>query len=154
MTHVQVQHIYSASQGAITSTDISDNVYRNGPVATGGQIDLGSGTPMYGVVTVDVTGTGAGTLEVQFVSATNAALSSSVRVHHTLGAIVGTSLVAGTTYQFALPPKGGQGGAYQEYVGFKYVVTSTVGAVKLTAAVVPFAPDVDQGYPVSGLNFA
>lgn len=132
---------FSDSQGAITATAISTNVIDLG--ATNVLKDLGTGEPVWLVVQVDVTGTGAGTLIAELISDSVAALTSSPTTHYTSPAFVGTDMVVGKTLvQIPLPSSQNIAGTYQaipgyeQFLGMRYTIASTVGAVKLSAFLV------------------
>jgi hypothetical protein len=88
-------------------------------------------TPVYLVITVDTTFVGAtSTTELQLVSDSVAALTTSKTVHIDTGAIPVATLVAGYTLCFPLPSTGN----YERYLGiWETVATANVTAGKINA---------------------
>ena len=142
----------------VAATAISTNVYTNGPTEGTNTVDLGAGMQLHGLVQVgdDVTASGSATVNIQFVSATDNALSSGVRVHWETGAIAKAALVAGWETTFKLPVSGGTAGAYQDFVGFNYVVASgplTGTGGQFRALVTAAHPDANLTPFESGQNW-
>lgn len=121
---------FSDSQGAITASAISSNVYDR--AATPTLKDIGIGEPLWLVLQCDVTGTGTGTLTASLESDSTADLATSATVHWTDSARGGTAMVAGTTLALIPLPSGN----YEEFIGMRYTISGTVGAVKLSAFIV------------------
>lgn len=115
--------IFSEAQD-IATTAVSTNVKTTTPGASD-FIDLGSGQPMYAVSQITVNAAGGTSCEFQFISASNSALSTGIRVHATSGAILTVALLAGLRIPLVLMPGGGPAGAYQQFVGFRYVCSGT-----------------------------
>ncbi len=132
---------FSDSQGAIAATAISTNVVDLGATPT--LRDLGVGEQVWFVVQVDVTGTGAGTLQISLVSGGDVALQTTPVTHYASPLFVGTDMVAGKDLVAIKLPSSGSLGAtyiaspnYKRYLGVQYTIASTVGAVKLSAFLV------------------
>lgn len=129
---------FSDSQGAITATATSTNCIDLGVSPT--LRDLGAGEPIYFVVQVDVTGTGAGTLTISLVSGADVLLQTTPVTHYLSPAFVGTDMVAGKELvKVRLPISGNLAAVpsaapnYKRFLGVQYTIASTVGAVKLSA---------------------
>jgi Bbp16-like protein len=94
MGYVDAQNLYSDAQ-ALTVTAVSTNVIDHGQ-----DRNIGIGTPLGIVITVDVSAAGGGTLTVTLQADDNVAMSSPATVA-TTAAIAAATLVAG--YQFVIP---------------------------------------------------
>ena len=141
---------FSDGQGAITVTGISTNVVDLGALAVR---DLGAGEQLWLVIQVDVTGTGAGTLQASLVSGADVALQTAPVTHYASPAFVGTDMVAGGTLTCIPLGSSGSLGAtyaaapnYKQYLGIQYTIASTVGAVKLSAFITK-NPQLNASYP-------
>lgn len=147
--------VFSTAQDVAT-TAISTNVYTNGPVASGNVIDLGSGVPLYGRVHIGANAAGATSVDFQIVTATDNTLSTSVRVHASTGVRLIAAILAGDVYDLVLPPNGGPGGAYQEFIGYRYVVVGTLTGTgcAIDALITAAHPDANVVTPFQhGMNF-
>lgn len=113
---------------AVTATAISTDQTDRGAQATldNPAVDLGTGEDVYFVLSVGQTFTGLTSLQADFVSDTNANLTTAPVVHVSTGAIPVASLVAGYIYAVKLPA-----GSYKRFLGVKYTVvgTGTAGTV-------------------------
>lgn len=98
--------------------------------------DIGEGQDVYLNAQVATAVTGGTSVEVQIISATDAALTGTVTVLGTTGAIPVASLVAGYRAVLKVPEKIGSIG--QRYLGVRYV---TVGAVAAGAWIAGFGLD-------------
>jgi hypothetical protein len=92
--YVDAQNLYSDAQ-ALTVTAVSTNIIDHGQ-----DRNLGIGTPLDVVVTIDVAAAGGGTLTITLQTDDNAAFSSAATVA-TTAAIAAATLVAG--YQLIIP---------------------------------------------------
>jgi hypothetical protein len=85
-------------------------------LAAGG--DIGSGEPIYLIITVDTTATSGGSATGEFVLASDAqaaiATDGSATQHATTGPIAVANLTVGRKFVFALPL---EGNAYERYLG-------------------------------------
>jgi hypothetical protein len=126
------QSMFSDSQ-AITTTAFSSNVIDTmpsaGPNTKAGLGDGQDATLFAQVVTAFAGGT---SLQIQLVSADDAALSVNPIVHYDTGAIALASLVAKARLIAVDLPYG----RYRRYLGLKYTVVGTMSAGTLLAALV------------------
>ena len=122
--------------GSISATDNSitgQTVTGTGNVLSTNTIDLlqnrdiGEGNDLYLRPVVGIAQVGATSVEVQAITADDAALTSNVTVIGSTGAIPTASLTAGALFPINLPPRIGSRG--QRYLGVRYVIvgTSTAG---------------------------
>jgi len=98
--------------------------------------DIGEGSDLYARFQVTVAFTGLTYLDIQVVSADDAALSTNLTVHNSLQAIPVANLTAGASFALQLSPYISPQGANttslsQRYWGFRFVPTGTgtAGAV-------------------------
>lgn len=113
---------------------------------TGGQsVDLGKGQPFDVQFNVTTAFEGLTTLELQYISADDAALTSNVTVLGSSGPIALANLTAGKQHNLKVPKADPR--SVRRYVGTRYVIVGagTAGAI---SAVVP----VDAGDPQSGFK--
>ena len=94
--YVDAQNLYSDAQ-ALTATAVSTNIIDHGQ-----DRNLGIGTPLTVVMTVDVLAVTAGTLTIQVQTDDNSGFSSAV-VAATSTALATAALVAGAQFVVALP---------------------------------------------------
>lgn len=124
--------VFSNGQ-AITADAISDNVYSTAPGSGGAYINLGAGTPIYGVILVTTAFDSAGgttTLTPSLLMADNAVLTTNPVTLWTGSAVAEEALIVGYTWKFVIPPLTS---APKLYVSFNYDrgdENFTAGAVK------------------------
>lgn len=132
------QDLFSNAQ-AITATAVSTNIVDANAVDNVLK-DLGTGKPMYLVLTCSETfvSTGSSTLTITLESDSTSDLATSATVHNTTVAIPKASLVANMepiVLVMQLAP------TYERYVGVRYTVgVANFTAGKLTAALVGSVP--------------
>ncbi len=140
-----------SDEQAVTGTDISENVYDTGPLASGNSgIILGSGTTLYAFVllteTMDDTGDDS-TVTVTFETSAAAGLTSAT-THLTFDVFAATT-AAGAVRYLPLPPTG----SYLQYAGFRYTVANgDLSAGKFTAGITLEVPQWHIN--ADGRNFA
>lgn len=135
-----------SSSSAITATRVTENV-----VDLLVERDIGEGESLYMVYTVLVDGTGAGTVTFQVYGADNDAMSTNPVVLAQSGAYVGTDLNAatasaptGTVIVIQIPPSIASLG--KRYLSGRFLVASTVGAVKCNCVIVKDIQDGKKFY--------
>lgn len=113
--------------------------------------DIGEGEDLYMVFTVTVTGTGSGTVTFQAYTADNDAMSTNPFVIAQSNPFVSTTLTAvsstdpnGTVIALRLPPRIASLG--QRYLCGRFVVASTVGALKVNCTIVKDVQDGQKFY--------
>lgn len=114
---------FSDSQ-AVTSTAISTNVIDLGPVTDNTLRDIGTGEPLYLIVSTAVAATDSGsdaTLAVSLESDSTADLATSATVHYTTGALAFAAFSPAGTTLVAIPIPSG---LYERYLGVRYTVAS------------------------------
>jgi hypothetical protein len=111
--------------------------------------DVGEGCSLFIRSEVVTTVAGATSIEIQAITADDAALSSNVTVVGTTGAIPVASLTAGARFAAELSPRIGSKG--QRYLGARYVIagTGTAGAF-----VTDFGIEVQDGQKFYPAGFA
>lgn len=116
---------------AVTSTAISTNVIDLGPVTDNVLRNIGTGEPVYLIVSTNTTATDTSsdaTLTVTLESDSTANLATSATVHYSTGAIAFAGYAtAGTVVAAVQLPAGN----YEQYLGVRYTVASgplTAGA--------------------------
>jgi hypothetical protein len=128
------QDLATPAAGTITSTNVIDTLDENN--------NLGRGSPLRGVVTLDTAMAGGTSLNVLYVQSANPDLSSSDTLAQS-GVIVTASLPdvgEAPVWDFAIPDN------TKRYVGFKYVTVGdyTTGAISAhlveTAGYQPYLP--------------
>lgn len=134
MSWIDLNDMFLNSEAALSATGISSVKQMAGKnvglsLQTNAEVELGGVEDLWLVIIPTVTGTGAGTITFSLVSDTAVDLVTSAREHYTTAAIVGTSVVAGTSIAALQIPAG----SYKKYMGVKYVVSGTVGAMKIDA---------------------
>ena len=134
------QTVTGASNVISTNTvDLSSNGTPSGQVR-----DIGAGEFTYGRFEVVTAFTGLTALEMQVITADDAALTTNVRVVGTTGAIAVASLTAGARFVCDVNPIIGSKG--QRYIGARYVPTGTGTAGALYGDVGPDYEDAKY-YP-------
>lgn len=121
---------------ATVANAIVGDVYDTGSVPT--LKDIGTGEPVYLVLTIDeaVTSNGSATVAFTLLSDSTANLATSATTHWTSGDIAKATLVEGYKMVVALPP-----GNYERYMGiFAETKVQTLNAGKVSAALVHGAP--------------
>lgn len=116
---------------AVTATAISTNVIDLGPVTDNVLRNIGTGQPVYLIVSTNTTATDTSsdaTLTVTLESDSTANLATSATVHYSTGAIAFAGYAtAGTVVAAVQLPSGN----YEQYLGVRYTVASgplTAGA--------------------------
>lgn len=142
---------FSDAQGAITASAASTNIVDLGAAPT--LRDLGAGETIWFVVQCEVTGTGTGTLGIELLSDSVAAIQTTPHIHYASPLIVGTNMVAGDTLvKVPLPTSSfliavdAQAPGYERYLGVYYTIAGTVGAVILSAFLC-HGPQSNISYP-------
>jgi hypothetical protein len=107
--------------------------------------DIGEGNDLLGRFEVGTAFAGLTTLEMQIITADDAALSTNVTVIGTTGAIALAALVAGARFACDINPRIGSKG--QRYVGARYVITGTGTAGTITADIGLGIQDGQKFYP-------
>ena len=124
--------------GSISSTGAvaGQTVYSAGPpvlstntVDLGTARDMGEGTNLFGRFQYTVAAVGGTSIEMQVISATDAALTTAVTVLGTTGPIAVASLTIGSRFVCDINPLIGSKG--QRYLGLRYISvgTTTAGSV-------------------------
>lgn len=127
--------------GTHNSTNVVDSTYAR---------DLGSGQPIWLVVTVDTAVASAGNATVKFQlvsdgSATPVTSAGTQTVHAASGAIAKGKLTAGTVaYQVALPIEGED---YERYLGVQFVVGTAALTAGAFSAQLTLTPRKHHHYP-------
>ena len=111
--------------------------------------DIGEGEDIYARVEVTTAASGGTSVEVQVVTADNAALSTNLTVIGSTGAIPVASLTAGARLAAKVNPRLASKG--QRYLGLLYVL---VGAVSAGAYVGDFGLEVQDGQKFYPSGFA
>jgi len=142
---------FSDAQGPVSASAASTNIMDLGAAPT--LRDLGAGEPIWFVCTVNVTGTGAGTLTIQLLTDSVTTIQTTPHIHYQSPAFVGTDMVAGRVLsQFVLPTQASLVAvptappSYERYMGAYYTIASTVGAVLLDAYLTK-NPQANVSYP-------
>lgn len=126
------QNLFSDAQ-AITVSANSSNVIDTLPVVTPNtKSGIGDGEDISLFVQVGSAFAGGTSLQVQLVSADDAALSTNAQVHFDTGAVALGSLTARARLVAVDLPFG----RYRRYVGLKYTVVGTMSAGTVTAGLV------------------
>ena len=135
-----------SASSAITATRLTENV-----IDLSAARDIGEGEDLYMVFTVTVTGTNSGTVTFQALVADNDAMSTNSFVIAESTAFVATTLTAvsstdpnGTVIVLRLPPRIASIG--QRYLSGRFLVASTVGAVKVNCTIVKDVQDGQKFY--------
>jgi hypothetical protein len=144
---VTYQTVTGAS--AVVSTNSFDTT---GASPTGQNIDLGKGEEMDLVTQVGTAFAGLTALEVQFVSADDAALTTNVTVLGSSGAVPVANLGAGAQIVVPVPPADPR--SVRRYVGMRYVPTGTGTAGTVFGAFQRRHGDVPQPAYKSGFTIA
>ncbi len=111
--------------------------------------DIGKGEPLNVDIDVITAASGGTSVEVQFVEADNAALSSNLKVLGSTGAIPVATLVAGARLSMRVPRC--DPNAAKRYLGLRYVTVGAVAAGAYFATIVKDLADVPVYYP-SGIT--
>lgn len=113
------QTVYSAGTSVLSTNTVDLGIAR----------DMGEGADLFGRFQYTVAAAGGTSIEMQVISATDAALSASVVVLATTGPIAVASLVLGARFAVSVSPQIGSKG--QRYLGLRYVSvgTTTAGSV-------------------------
>ena len=99
------------------------NVLSTNTIDLGSNRDIGEGEDLYLRFQVGTVFAGLTALELQFIAADDAALTTNVTVIDSSGAIPVASLTAGARFVLDLNPRIGSNG--QRYIGARYVITGT-----------------------------
>jgi len=121
-----------SSTGAVagqTVFSVATSVLSTNTVDLGLARDIGEGTNLFGRFQVTVAAVGGTSIEMQVISATDAALTTAVTVLGTTGPIAVASLTLGSRFACDTNPLIGSKG--QRYLGLRYISvgTTTAGSV-------------------------
>ncbi|WP_250533977.1 Bbp16 family capsid cement protein [Caballeronia sp. AZ10_KS36] len=126
------QNLFSDAQ-AITGSANSSNVIDTLPVTTPNtKSGIGDGQDISLFAQVGAAFAGGTSLQIQLVSADDAALTTNATVHYDTGALA----LAGLTARARLVSVDLPFGKYRRYVGLKYTVVGTMTAGTITAGLV------------------
>ena len=128
-----------------TVTGTNTSVLSTNTIDLGTQRDIGAGKDLYLRAQVGTAFAGATSVEIQAISADDAALSSNVTVIGSSGAIPVASLTAAARFAVELNPRLGSKG--QRYIGARYVIVGAGSAGTLTTDIGVEVQDV-KNYPV------
>lgn len=136
----------------VTGTDtsvVSTNSYdtRGGSSQT---VDLGKGEPLEVPVNVVTAASGGTSVEFQFISADDTALTTNVTVLSSSGAIPVANLTAGKQVVIAVAPVDPR--TLRRYVGVRYVLVGAVAAGAYSAGFGHQEPDIPQPSWTSGFS--
>lgn len=141
---------YQTVTGTNTAVVGSNSFDTTGASPTGQNIDLGKGEEMDVVSQVGTAFAGATSVEIQFISADDAALTSNVTVLGSTGAIPIANLTAGKQVVQNLPIADPR--TIRRYVGVQYVIVGTGSAGTVFTALQRRHGDVPQPAYKSGFS--
>lgn len=121
------------------------SVLSTNSVDLGSKRDIGEGQDLYGRFEVTIAGAGGTSIECQIIAADDAALTTSVAVLGTTGAIPIASLTLASRFSCAINPKLASKG--QRYVGARYVSVGTTTAGSFFADIGAEIQDGQKFYP-------
>jgi hypothetical protein len=140
----------------VTGTDTSvlgTNVYdTTGGSPTGQNVDLGKGEEIDVVAQVLTAASGGTSVEIQVVSADNAALTTNLTVLGSSGAIPVASLTAGAQVMIDLPKANPR--TVRRYVGIRYVTVGAVAAGAYFTSLQKVSGDLPQPAYASGFTIS
>ena len=121
-----------SSTGAVAGQPVfseASSVLSTNKVDLGTARDMGEGTNLFGRFQYTVAAVGGTSIEMQVISATDAALTTAVTVLGTTGPIAVASLTLGSRFVCDINPQIGLKG--QRYLGLRYISvgTTTAGSV-------------------------
>lgn len=138
----------------VTGTDTSV-VSTNSYDTRGGlsqSVDLGLGTDLDILIRILTAWSGGTSVECQYISADDDALTTNVTVLASSGARPVAELTAGQLITLPMPPKGNR--TLRRYVGVRYVTVGAVAAGAVAAFIGLDADTVPGVYPTSGFTIA
>ena len=128
-----------------TGYSAGTSVLSTNSVDLGSMRDIGEGKVLYGRFEVTIAGAGGTSIECQIIAADDAALTTSVDVIGTTGAIPIASLTLHSRFSCAINPKLASKG--QRYVGARYVSVGTTTAGSFFADIGAEIQDGQKFYP-------
>lgn len=133
------------------TTVVGTNSYdTTGGSPSGQNVDLGKGGELDLVFRILTAFTGATSVQFQYISADDAALTTNVTVLGSSGAIVAANLTAGAQVVMDIHPA--QPNTVRRYIGVQYVIVGTQSAGTVTATLQPDHGDAPQ--PAYNSGFA
>lgn len=136
-----------SAQNVLAGQDVigSGNVLSTNTIDLSAAGDIGEGFLLFLRSQLQIAVAGATAVEIQAITADDAALSSNVTVVSSTGAIAAARLVAGARFAVALAPRIGSRG--QRYFGARYVITGAATAGRFVTDIGLEIQDGQKFYP-------